>query len=415
MIQSLPTVNLEAKNGQGRRSLANIVTVASQGEALQQAFAHASTSGARSFMCHVYQQGGRYHLVFSLPMAQLVELAKLQSAEAKRNKADAETKINRPLMPQHRNEIAKYLMETDNYILPPFIFNCDTPIKVFAYGEGPVLNGYAIIPNGVDLYVTDGQHRLEAIKKVLPEKPELKNDSVTVLVVQEEDIEQIHQDFADCAKNKPIPPALLAVFDVSDSLAKLTRQLSKELVIFDGRIDKISRSVGKDKGYMFTMNQLKVGISEFLFGASQKQNKEVIYKSGEYKEVLERAKAFYTLFAENNNTWQLLMKPAEETQHLDLYFLRQQRIDFTTVGFQVISRIGHYIYFGEDFTPEQRNILVKALASLDYNRDAELWQNTLVMDDGEGGKKIIIQISAVKKAVKVVINAIRQITEINLL
>jgi hypothetical protein len=109
------------------------------------------------------------------------------------------------------------------------------------------------------------------------------------------------------------------------------------------------------------------------------------------------------------------MKPAEETQHLDLYFLRQQRIDFTTVGFQVISRIGHYIYFGEDFTPEQRNILVKALASLDYNRDAELWQNTLVMDDGEGGKKIIIQISAVKKAVKVVINAIRQITEINLL
>jgi len=415
MTQSSTFLDLDGKTSNGQRSLANIIVLATQQEAQNQAFSDAATSGARPFMCHVYKQGGRYHLVFSLPMGQLVELARLQSAEAKKNKADAEDKINRPLMPQHRDQIAKYLLETDQYILPPFIFNCNTNIKVFAYGSEPVLNGYAIIPNNVELYVTDGQHRLEAIKKVLPEKPQLKNDSVTVLVVQEEDIEQIHQDFADCAKNKPIPPALLAVFDVSDFLAKLTRKLSKELVIFDGRIDKISRSVGKDKGYLFTMNQLRVGISEFLFGTSKKQNIEINSNSNEYQIMVERAKTFYTMFAENNATWRLLIQPARETNNLDLYTLRQQRVDFNTVGFQVISRVGHYIFFGQEFTPGQREILIRALAGLDYSRDAKIWENTLVMDDEVGNKKIIIQISAVNKAVKVAIQALKEVTGINLI
>ena len=91
---------------------------------------------------------------------------------------------------------------------------------------------------------------LKRLRKLLKRDTDLLNDSVTVLVVQEDDIDQIHEDFADCAKNKPIPPALLAAFDVSNVLSKLTRQLTKELVIFDGRIDKISKTLGKDPNYI---------------------------------------------------------------------------------------------------------------------------------------------------------------------
>lgn len=414
MIQSLSSI--ETKNSVNRATTTNIVLMETQQEALTQSYADASTSGARVFLCHIYEQGGRNHLVFSLPCNLLLELGKLQSAETKKNKSNAEEKINRPLMSPHVNEIAKYLINTENYVLPPFIFNCSTPIKVFAYGTGAVKFGYAVIPSNVELYVTDGQHRLKAIEKAIRERPLLKNDSVTVLIIEEDDIDQIHQDFADCAKTKPIPPALLAAFDVSNILSKLTRQVSKELVVFDRRIDKISRTVGKDPNYMFTMSQLRIGVAEFLFGSSRKQviESRSNQEDCDWNGLLNNTKVFYRLFAENNQTWQQLLLPASQTVNLDLYSLRQERVDFNSVGFQVINRVGHHIFFGKDFTESEISNLVKALASLDYKRDAQLWENNLVIDDGKGGKKIIAQMAAINKGFEVAVREVQNLTNISL-
>ncbi|HEY9813867.1 MAG TPA: DNA sulfur modification protein DndB [Candidatus Sericytochromatia bacterium] len=405
---------LQANNG--KRSSANVVMLPTQQDAQSQAWADAGTSGARVFLCHIYEQGRRIHLAFSLPMDLLLEMARLQTADAKKNKNNAEELINRPLMRQHVDEIAKYLLETDNYILPPFIFNSSTPIKVFAFGTGAVKFGYAVIPTNVELYVTDGQHRLKAIEKASTERHSLRSDSVTVLVVQEEDIDQIHQDFADCAKNKPIPPALLAAFDVTNVLAKLTRDISRQLLIFDKRIDKISKTVGKDPSYMFTMNQLRIGIAEFLFGSSRKQviESRSNQQKSEYNSQMEKAKTFYMEFAKNNDVWKSLLQPASETVNLDLYSLRQNRIDFNTIGFQIISRVGYRIFFTKELTTEQRNNLIKALASLDYRRDSLLWENNVVIDDGEGNKKIVTQSAAVDKGFKVALKEVEQITGIML-
>ena len=412
MIQSLATV--ETNNG--KKPNTNVVFMETQREAQDQAYADASTSGSRVFLGHVSQQGGRNHIVFSLSCNLLLELGKSQSAESKKNKSNAEEKLNRPLIPSHVNDIAKYLINTENYVIPPLMFNCSSSIKMFAYGTGAVKFGYAVIPSNVKLYVTDGQHRLAAIKKAIIERPSLENDSVTVEVIEENDIDQIHQDFADCAKTKPIPPALLAAFDVSNVLSKLTRKITKELVIFNGRIDKISRTVGRDPNYMFTMSQLRIGMAEFLFGSSRKQviESRSNQEDCEWDALLQKAKVFYSIFAENNDTWKQLLQPASQTVNLDLYTLRQERIDFNSVGFQVLNRIGHYIFFGKEFTDLERISLVKALASLDYRRDAKLWQNNLVIDDGKGGKKIVAQIAAINRGFEVGVIEVQNLTNISL-
>ncbi|MCP2727540.1 DNA sulfur modification protein DndB [Limnofasciculus baicalensis] len=399
-----------------KASSANLVLMPTQQDAQSQAYADAATCGARVFLCHIYEQGKRNHLAFSLPFNLLLEMAKLQSADNKRHKSNAEELINRPLIHQHVDEIAKYLLETDNYILPPFIFNSSKPIKVFAFGTGAVKFGYAVLPTNVELYVTDGQHRLKAIEKAIKEKSELRDDSVTVLVVQEEDIDQIHQDFADCAKNKPIPPALLAAFDVSNVLSKLTRQISRDLVIFNGRIDKISKTLGKDPNYIFTMNQLRIGMAEFLFGSSRKQviESRSNQQKGEDKMLLEKAKVFYMEFAKINDGWQLLLQPVSKTVNLDLYSLRQDKINFNTVGLQILSRVGNRIFFGTNFSDAERNILIDALASLDYRRTSQLWQNSVVIDDGDGNKRIVAQIAAVDKGCKIALREVEQKTGIKL-
>ena len=396
-----------------KRSSAEIVMLPTQQDALTQSSADSATCGARVFQCHVYEQGQRVHLAFCLSFKQLLEMAKFQTADKKKNRSNAEDITNRPLVPNHVNEIAKYLLETDNYILPSFIFNCKTPIKVFAFGSGVMQFGYAVLPSNVELYVTDGQHRIKAIEKAVQERPELLNDSATVLVVQEDDIDQIHQDFADCAKNKPISPALLTTFDVSDALSKLTRDISKDLVIFAGRIDKISRTVNeKDSDYLFTMNQLRLGIAEFLFGSSQKKTIESCKNQNRHqlKLLLEKARYFYTEFATHNDGWTLLLKPKSEGLNLELTKLRKERIDFYSVGLQLISRVGHLILFENDFTEEQRNLLIKTLANLDYKRTTSMWINNLLMDDGNGKMTIINNQEAVNKAFRIAVSEVENQT-----
>lgn len=413
MIQTLE-LN-DTKNG--KRSGADVVVLSTQSDAQAQAYSDAATSGARVFLCHVYEQGGRTHLTFSLPFSLLLEMARLNSAHSKNNKSNAEEFVNRPLIPQHVDEIAKYLVETENYILPPFTFNSSTPIRVFAFGAGAVKFGYAIVPTNVDLYVTDGQHRIKAVEKAIVVRPDLRDDSATVLVIREDDLDQIHQDFADCAKTRPIPPALLAAFDVSNVLARLTRELAKNVVIFDGRIDKVSRTVGKDPSYLFTMNQLRVCTAEFLFGSSRKQviesrsNKQKVESSV----LLAKAKAFYIEFAQNNDAWKPLLHASAETVNLDLYTLRQQRIDFNSVGFQIISKIGHLIFFGKEFTNEQRSKLIQAVANLSYTRESPLWENNVVIEDEEGNKKIVTQMAALEKAFNTAVKEVEKQTAINLI
>jgi DNA sulfur modification protein DndB len=393
----------------------NVIFLDTERDALDQATRSSATSGARLFICHVYEQGNRTHLAFSLSLKLLLEIARLNSADGKKNKSNAEEMMNRPLMQPHVKEIAKYLVNTDAYILPPFIFNSNTPIKVFAFGSGSVKFGYAVISSDIMLYVTDGQHRLKAIEVAIKERPELSNDSVTVLVVQEEDLEQIHQDFADCSKNKPIPPALRASFDVSDLLSKITRDLTKDLNIFTGRIDKISSTVGKDPNYIFTMSQLRLGVSELLFGTSNKSLDTFAVESREqYQASLEKAKFFYSEFARNNVTWSLLFQPPSKSNSLlNFYNLRQERIDFNSVGFIVISRIG-YLIFENNFSDEQNLLLIKALANLDYRRNCSLWENSVVIDDGNGGMKIIAQRAAINKAIKIAITEVEKKTGLSL-
>jgi DNA sulfur modification protein DndB len=104
--------------------------------------------------------------------------------------------------------------------------------------------------------------------------------------------------------------------------------------------------------------------------------------------VLLLIKSFYLEFARNNTTWSLLFHPPSQSNNLlNFYNLRQERIDFNSVGFIIISRIGHLILSENNFTEEKNSILIKALANLDYRRSCELWENSVVIDDGKGGKK----------------------------
>lgn len=117
-----------------------------------------------------------------------------------------------------------------------------------------------------------------------------------------------------------------------------------------------------------------------------------------------------------NSSTGFYLPTTSQTVNLDLYELRQQRIDFNSVGFQIISRIGHLIFNQTSALSDvQQETLIKTLANLDYNRECQLWQNSVVIDDGNGNKKIIAQMAAMNKAFKVAAKTIQESTGITLM
>ncbi|NJO80467.1 MAG: DGQHR domain-containing protein [Cyanobacteria bacterium RM1_2_2] len=400
------------------QSGAEIVVLQTESEAQQQAFADAATSGARVHLTHVYEQGRRTHLTMSMPNKLIIEMAKLNSADKKDNRADVDEFVNRPIDSRHVDEIARYLLERDNYILPAFTFNSRSPLRVYAYGKGAVKFGYALLPTDPELYVTDGQHRIKALEKVRSEKPDIMNDGATVVIVQEEDLSQIHQDFVDCARSKPISPSMLTAFDAQSLLPNFTRILSKESVLFQGRIDMISRTLGKSPYFLFTMNQLRICAAEFLFGSSAKRDIEsrsprLLQSSEDRQEALDKAISFYHRYAEFSGAWSPLLEPAEKTKRVDLYELRQERLDFNVTGFQVVSRLGHFLMFGEAFinlTEEEQEDIIQAIADVNFERNADLWKDKVVMNG-----RLLTQRAVIDDATKLAADEVMKQTGINLI
>jgi hypothetical protein len=166
------------------------------------------------------------------------------------------------------------------------------------------------------------------------------------------------------------------------------------------------------------MNQLRICAAEFLFGSSAKRDIEsrsprLLQSSEDRQEALDKAISFYHRYAEFSNAWNPLLEPAEKTKKVDLYELRQERLDFNVTGFQVISRLGHFLMFGEAFanlTEEEQEDVIRAIAHVDFKRNAELWQGKVVMNG-----RLLTQRAVIDDATTIAAKQIAEMTGINLM
>ena len=85
-------------------------------------------------------------------------------------------------------------------------------------GKSTVKMGYMVLPDTATLDTTDGQHRLQAALEARAKMSEsdserFAQDAISFMMTCEDNLEQVHQDFADCSKTRSIPPSMLTVYD----------------------------------------------------------------------------------------------------------------------------------------------------------------------------------------------------------
>ena len=259
----------------------------------------------------------------------------------------------------------------------------------------PAKVGVFLLGLGDEFYVTDGQHRLTAIAQALQQKPELAEDSIGVTFIEEPDLDQIHQDFVDCAQSAKISPALLVEYDGREPLNRLTRLVSRDVQVLDGKIEKVG-SVGKSSNMLFTSSQVKQGLMHALVGDwgmyATAMEASAHKKIGEMQgaaAVAVRVVKLFDEFAEHNEQWRKVRDAAlSESEEVDIPGLRAKYLNFTGAGLLVISGVAHSILGDEsegwesgDLTLEQRE-QVERLATIDWAKGSDLWKGNLVGDQG---------------------------------
>lgn len=360
---------------------------------LKDAMVAAAQAAAASFGRPVtgilYTQAGRRFISSSLPIKMLLTMVRRDSSG---RKDDPAAHRNRPLNPGHVREIADYLRNEPHYLMPPIMLNSAFPLQTFVVETpSPAKPCSFVLPPEEYLYVTDGQHRLEALREALRDKPELENDSIGVTIVEESDIDKVHQDFYDAAQVSPLAKSLLVEYDGREPLNAVTRQVSSTAEAFKGRIERIG-SVGKNSLMLFTTNQIKQGIYQFLVGdwslynaAIQKQAQQVLAPAQSLWQT--RILAFLNEFTEHNPQWrEVRERPLESGLSTDVPGMREQFLHFSGGGLLVLCGVGHAILEREDdsegvLSPTQRE-MIQAIANLDWSRGGKLWQGYLVGPQG---------------------------------
>lgn len=365
----------------------NIVEHPNWDEANRAAAAEAKATSAFQYTVILYGQANRMFAIGSLPFKVVASQVKLDSYQPG---MDVDECYNRPLIPEHVRAIENYLLNNEDFILPPITLCVDDPLSIHVVASpSRIKEGTLVLPVTTRFQVSDGQHRIKGIKQVLERSHRFDQDAIGVTIVSVESITKAHQDFVDCAQTKSISPALLTAFNVRDPLARLVREIAEESQFFQGRIDKIGKSVGKNSVNLFTLNQLRTGVAELLCGgvasSEEQRRKDVAERvTGEkdFRYHKERMLEFYRKFTVDNRQWGdvALVNERPSVDPIDTRSLRERYIHFNGTGLVVMGRVGYCIHQQQD--DDVQDELIARLAKLDWSRESSLWAGNLISSDG---------------------------------
>ena len=243
-------------------------------DAVRSSYDEAANTAGWTFPIVIFRQGTRMILSGAFPIGFIESRLFSKSVDKGSGVKSALLSMNRPLEPTHTKSIATYLEENiKRKIMPPLTLNVQEKISLHTIKSGPSFKaGYLVIPSGVNLSITDGQHRVKGIVQALEQlssynpklAEQLRNDSISVMITCEPDLQQIHQDFADCSKTKALPASLLSLYDTRNPANRLVFDLESRCQLFKGRIDSTSKTLSKKSVHLFLANQLRQMVKHLM-------------------------------------------------------------------------------------------------------------------------------------------------------
>jgi len=373
-------------------------------EAFDAAVEEANVTAGRVLSATLFQQGGRLNLALAMTMADLGNLVRRDSAAVR---GDLRSGVNRPLMPDHVKTIESYLVNNvdTGYILPSVTLTVDSDLSVYTMrSPSSLLAAWVVLRSDTRFLVTDGQHRLVALTGLseskgrvtgaLAQRSDLASDGVAVHLIFEKNTERIHQDFADAARTKQIPPSMLAAYNMREPFNKVLSQIVASSDLLRDRVDMSSKTLAKRSQKLFLLNQIRGFLKELIMGDYAAAEEAVARVAAEQLQTPEQRDAATKRAVELIATLSSQMKPWMDIVELPdggpeankIPAFREEFLNMTATGLNIIGRIGHIVFNNAAADPHLRSDYFGRLAGLDWKKSDRFWSGNVI---AEGTTKVV--------------------------
>ncbi|MFV0449828.1 MAG: DNA sulfur modification protein DndB [Vibrio sp.] len=293
-------------------------------------------------------QAGRCFYNLSIPMGVLVKLLRVDSGHVL-DRSQREVNLTRA------KKVARYVTENpDSFIIPTVTGVVETPEGVaaptFEKGSHDCI-GVLNISMDCELKLFDGQHRATGIAYALETNPNLRSQSVPVMLFTEMTLAERKLAFTDINQNVSKPAQSLSdAYNSRDPLPQFAIELATTLPCFKELVDFERNTISAKSEYLFPLKTIKDATALLL--------------SGNTKEISEPnkdlARLFWTRVSESMS-WGGLFFGNKTTQEI-----RKTTIATHSVMINAMGLAGSIISAQESI----ENVDFSGLSKLDYSKSS---------------------------------------------
>jgi DNA sulfur modification protein DndB len=310
------------------------------------------------------QQAGREYYVVMCPM-KLIPKIFLFDEEEIPPELRAQRTLNRARVP----DIANYLVNNpEDYAFASLTASIDGAVNFEALDSDELGRnvGRLTIPMTARFVINDGQHRRAAIEEALKERPELADETISVVFFVDQDLERCQQLFADLNKHAVRPTKSLGIlYDRRDPLANLCRRMINRVDLFKGLTETEKTTISNRSTKLFTLSSIYQATAELL------RIKGKFAKISQAREQL--AARYWSTLGHIIPEWRLAKEKLVSTAELRRDYIHAHGVTLHALGIVGADLVTQYPH---DW-PER----LRALAAVDWSRaNSELWEGRAIIN-----------------------------------
>src|SRR5499426_625544 len=305
--------------------------------------------------------GGRQYYSLMIPLSEIPHLFKFNDWE----QCSPELRAQRVLNKARVSDIARYILENqDGYLFSSITASYSCPVNFIPSADNTETGILEIELENVEFIINDGQHRCAAISSALKENPALGKEKISVLLFETENPERLQQMFADLNRSvQKTSKSLGTLYDHRDNLSALTMEVSDQVNVFRGMVDKEKVAIPLRSPNLFTISALYDANEELL-------GKKIDRKgSPAYAELLRTAVEYWTELSKIIGEWQKV-----KNGELSASELRQEKINTHAVVLRALGGVGRTLLAKY---PEGWQGKLKLLATIDWRKSVASSANPL--------------------------------------
>ena len=219
------------------------------------------------------------------------------------------------------------------------------------------------------LLINDGQHRRAAIEEAIKENPNLENETISIVLFIDGNLDRSQQIFADLNKHAiNVSKSLGVLYDSRDPIAVYTKSLMKNNQLLNKYTDKENPSISKYSAKLFSLSSINETNIRLLQGLDITDSKTISF-----------ANEFWDILCKNMVEWNQVFNKKLSSSELRLSY-----INTNGVVLEALGMLGNFLYLNE---ANSWKSILKQVKNIDWHRsNTEDWLYRAIDSNGRIAK-----------------------------